>query len=509
VLPKRVLDIGPSDGSVIKLYETVSGEIGKYAALSHCWGKSSIPTTCQENFHNRLSSIKWDDLTKVFQDAITVARMFEIPYLWIDSLCIIQDSGPDWDTESFKMGSYYSNAYVTISSASAPDGGHRFLADRETEFLPTKFRLDEYRPDSPTVYTRLVPGQTEKRSDLFGQISTRAWCWQENVLSTRVMHFLPSELIWECKGELLSECGYRPQNIYAMNLINSLDNIEADPMAKWHSLIQAYSQRNITKEKDRLPAVSAVAKYVSGHIRSEYAAGLWASDLPRQLLWETPMQRSSDDLRPLPFENKYPSWSWASVSGALRLGSATFNGSVKPSSRNIDTSYRALVPVAQVQKFSCQPPPENPFGQVDGGYIVVSGEVAHARIECKDPLIADSYTLKVPAMRKDKDDFSADCILESFQFTDPLTGLMTESVRRSRAQKDEKDEKKVQRTGFSGSVYLLIVCLTRMPNGGTYSFDGLVLGACEEENTYTRIGFFSRAGREFPWRVQRKVIKIV
>lgn len=500
LLPKRVLEIGPSDGSVIKLRETRFGETGRYAALSHCWGDLDIPRTVVDNFQDRLSGIDWDELTQVYKDAVTLARMLGVPYLWIDSLCIIQkgDDYHDWNTEACKMGSYYSNAYFTISSASAPDGSYPFLTDRDPKFLPATFKLFEHDPGSPSVCTRLIPRREEKRSDLFGQISTRAWCWQENVLSTRVLHFVPTELVWECKSELLSECNYRPDNIYAMDLINALKGVELDPMTKWHSLIQAYSQRNITKQSDRLTAVGAVAEKVSTYIRSEYYAGLWGSDLPKQLLWEVP--QPANYLRPWPFENAHPSWSWASVEGPLRLGSDNFGGSVKATNPRVDTSYQALVPVARVESVTCEPPPQNPFGEVKGGHMIVHGEVAQAQMVCDNPFVAESYYLKDPMRSTAKYDFSPDCILETkFAF----------GISRSRGNKKDDDGRQVYRGGFTTEVYLLIVCLTKHPNGAAFSFDGLVLNRSLNGSTYSRIGFFSYNGKTFPWRTTTSRIKLI
>lgn len=502
LLPKRVLDIGPSDGSLIKLRETRFRETGRYAALSHCWGNLDIPRTVVDNFRDRLSGIDWDELTQVYKDAVTLARMLNIPYLWIDSLCIIQqgDDYHDWNTEARKMGSYYSNAYFTISSASAPDGSYSFLTDRDPKFLPATFKLFEHDPDSPTVCARLIPRREEKRSDLFGKISTRAWCWQENVLSTRVLHFIPTELIWECKSELLSECNYRPDNIYAMGLINALKGVELDPMTKWHSLIQAYSQRSITKQSDRLTAVSAVAEKISAYIRSEYCAGLWGSDLPRQLLWEVPRQQSSEYLRPWPFENAHPSWSWASVEGPLRLGSDTFAASVKARNRRVDTSYRALVPVARVESVTCQPPPQNPFGEVKGGYMIVHGRLAQAQMVCDNPFVASFYKLKDPIRSTVRYDFSPDCILETkFAF----------GVSRSRGNNKDDDGRQVPRGGFTTEVYLLIVCLTKGRKGTVFSFDGLVLNRNWYRNTYSRIGFFSHPSDTFPWRTTISRVKLI
>lgn len=67
------------------------------------------------------------DLPPLFQDAIIITRQLGLRYLWIDSLCIIQDSLRDWETEAAKMASIYQNSYVTISATDASNGSAKCL----------------------------------------------------------------------------------------------------------------------------------------------------------------------------------------------------------------------------------------------------------------------------------------------------------------------------------------------------------------------------------------------
>lgn len=102
-LPHRVLDVGCSTESRLFLHVS-SEEVGRYVALSYCWGKSHPPKTTQDNLAQHLEDISVDKLPRSFQDAVTVTRNIGVQYLWIDSLCIVQDQDSDWELESSKNG---------------------------------------------------------------------------------------------------------------------------------------------------------------------------------------------------------------------------------------------------------------------------------------------------------------------------------------------------------------------------------------------------------------------
>ena len=125
LLPTRVLDVGSSDEEFsIRLYET-SNETARYICLSHCWGGANLFKTETESLLARTQQIDWNDLPKTFQDAITMTRALGIRYLWIDSLCIIQDDEDDWRDEAAKMHEIYRNGYLTVaaSKSKGPNGG--------------------------------------------------------------------------------------------------------------------------------------------------------------------------------------------------------------------------------------------------------------------------------------------------------------------------------------------------------------------------------------------------
>lgn len=126
-LPTRVLDVTASRaGNLIKLLET-QGQSGRYIALSHCWGTShrlKLTSTTRQSLTHGFSI---NDLPLTFRDAALISRKLSVYYLWIDSLCIIQDDADDWRRKSSKMADVYANSYLTIAAASSTDDSSGFL----------------------------------------------------------------------------------------------------------------------------------------------------------------------------------------------------------------------------------------------------------------------------------------------------------------------------------------------------------------------------------------------
>ncbi|KAF7898425.1 hypothetical protein EAF00_004871 [Botryotinia globosa] len=135
--PTRLVDVGATRDSPVTLINTceVSGLLGKgspYASLSHCWGKLNVIRTLKSNFAQHQRGIYLENLPRTFQDAIRIVRALKIQYLWIDTLCIIQDDTEDWDKESVCMVGIYSNSYVNLVATGAPDSRRRKILTRKS-----------------------------------------------------------------------------------------------------------------------------------------------------------------------------------------------------------------------------------------------------------------------------------------------------------------------------------------------------------------------------------------
>jgi hypothetical protein len=118
VLPDRVLELldTPATDSIrLRLLETNGSRIGYYIALSHRWGGDFTLKTTNSTLSQRLKDFCLEDLPRTFRDTVLVAKALGIMYLWIDSLCIIQDDRKDWLEQSTKMGSIYMNSTFTIA----------------------------------------------------------------------------------------------------------------------------------------------------------------------------------------------------------------------------------------------------------------------------------------------------------------------------------------------------------------------------------------------------------
>lgn len=225
-LPKRVIDVGSDDNSSIHIFEhsdETPSTKERYTALSHCWGLTQHILSLRENIDKWKKNVPWLMLPKTFQEAITMTRKLGIRYLWIDSLCIIQDDTKDWQTEAAKMASIYNRAYLVIAATGSVDGEGGIFIDKppyvtllgkeqrqETFQVFVRHRLGHESfgwggaSSNTSRATRYVYRRTTNPDyPLF----TRAWCFQERILGSRVIHFTKNELILECITSVSCECG--------------------------------------------------------------------------------------------------------------------------------------------------------------------------------------------------------------------------------------------------------------------------------------------------------------
>lgn len=328
--PTRLLDL--TNGKVV-LREGIRPD--RYVCLSHCWGKTAhTALTTKKTFKDHLVSIDWECLTQTFQDAVIICRRLDIPFLWIDSLCIIQDCNDDWKRESALMGSIYESAFLTIAATKATDSsggcfskadqallgspvpGHPgwMVREQPTKFPATWFDLDNQSPEFPLL--------------------NRAWVYQEMRLSRRVLHFCSAEIMWECRSARRSESGisneYRdykePDEYPQVGQVEVGEYAHLDCTSLWRQTVREFSRLNITFQTDKLPAMAALAERMAemraGH--DTYIAGLWRNTLSQDLLWrrlvknDAVVDREYSVCRCEPFcqprPSGVPTWSWASTS---------------------------------------------------------------------------------------------------------------------------------------------------------------------------------------------------
>jgi hypothetical protein len=211
-LPTRLLYVGavndPSyDPDFLRLDLGSQTQAGtKYMALSHRWGKLSDREknkfcTSQDNIAKRLKGFSLCDLRKTFQDAVEATRELRIPYLWIDSLCIVQygDNGEDWQRESQQMETVFSAAYCTIAATSATDWNSGFL---ERAWTTESLYVESAAGRQVYVGTDIDDFDKDVGD---AKLNRRAWVMQESVLARRTIHFTAKQIYFECGAGVYCE----------------------------------------------------------------------------------------------------------------------------------------------------------------------------------------------------------------------------------------------------------------------------------------------------------------
>ena len=335
----------------------LSTQSASYICLSYCWGTEQPLKLLKDVITGFYSEIPWNDLPVTFQDVIAVARKLGISYLWVDSLCIIQDDVEDFRHEASEMASVYGQAWLVITASKSKSLRDGLFSKPSPPICSVPFGSSATEEAGNALFARKVPvhlpsrlSHQNKEGPSFPTLE-RAWIFQERMLATRVLHFGPDELAWECLQETVCECApdqerepvetmdyksrvgnyyfpydlsWRPKLYHNIGYWQEVD--EKDLCRFWFSLVEKYSQLKLTYPEDCLLAFSGIATEFSKAARSRYVAGLWEKTLIQDLCWETPKDDDESSVTPTShqprtkgqlyseFRSDMPSWSWASVS---------------------------------------------------------------------------------------------------------------------------------------------------------------------------------------------------
>ncbi|KAK2615471.1 hypothetical protein N8I77_002222 [Diaporthe amygdali] len=343
-LPSRCLEVVSGDeGQCCFWLRETAGEVGKYVILSHRWVPDTERVrTLKGNYELRVGGlgktppIAPGDVTKLFHEAAQLTVQLGLKYIWIDSLCIVQDDADDWKREATKMASYYENAWLTIVGSS----GEGLYQPIDSEVLPPVVHLPYNNaagqragalsiqpvsnPHLRTLYTQAITNS---------EVLSRGWVFQEWLLSPRIAAFSQKAGVFLVCSEDLPQSALLndkvqeerpglPDKSYKNALDLSLVG-QSDISESWRRVVEAYSGLNLTKVgNDRLIALSGVASEFGAALGTarkrldwhkppgpaEYLCGLWGQELGRGLQWEV-----VDRSRPLVRVPGFPSWTWASL----------------------------------------------------------------------------------------------------------------------------------------------------------------------------------------------------
>lgn len=388
LLPKRVVDV--VSGLEPFLFITQC-QRDRYAALSYCFGKGPVLTTTEKTLQERQAGIPMTILPQTVRDAVIWTRQLGLRYLWIDSLCILQDSLSDWEVELSTMTEIYRDATVTIAATAAPYAGSGCAPVRN------KLQLAPFTPLPGIV----IEPDFSREHWIFskGPLEKRGWTFQETQLSRRVLRCGGEELAWQCRtckhlesdpGRAL-DFGHRNSQHTTRTafgtrpLDNAQDMTVFNAFHVWYQMVELFTNRNLTYPEDRLPAISGIASHFAvlssqgenpsptttntqcnptptqsvaatpeSRPPSRYLCGLWHNDFLQGLIW-----RCSEPSSPVPYRG--PTWSWVSRESRIFY---------QAHSLRTDDFY------AQVLDVRVTVPGQNPYGRVSSGKVTMLGPTA-------------------------------------------------------------------------------------------------------------------------------------
>ncbi|KAF2112964.1 heterokaryon incompatibility protein-domain-containing protein [Lophiotrema nucula] len=332
--PTRVLDV--SDGGV-KLRCDLEDDF-EYLTLSHMWGPDPahqlrLNLDTLEEFQDQ---VPYEKLSKIFKEAIRMTRALDYRYIWIDSLCIIQDSKPDWEKEAARMATVYGNSECTLAFVYPPQENFPKPRSDPRGFVPCILR--QGTRSSRGLYLSLsvskvtVDWLQPKTWPLFN----RAWVFQERILSSRNLYYGNQAMVWECcelfcdelvgtTSTALDTYTHGTEILSKTYLHSTIMKILALPtkliakgprteeiasfMDVWTGAVDEYRHMHLTKFEDRVIAFTGIAQAIQNLSGFVYVAGLWRDFLPLCLLWGF---KQSGNIRE-PGVETAPSWSWFAV----------------------------------------------------------------------------------------------------------------------------------------------------------------------------------------------------
>ena len=190
-MPTRVIDVGGEGDELVCLWEPGPNEWEEYVALSHPWGRGPFFVTDVNNLEQHKTGIRVNRLPATFRDAVTTTRAIGKRHLWIDSICIVQGPGGDFQEEAKKMETVFSSAYCVIAASRAHNQSDGFLSLRpERDYVSIG--------QGSSLFYICENIDNFDLDVLNGHLNKRGWVLQEHALARRTIFFTERQTYWEC-----------------------------------------------------------------------------------------------------------------------------------------------------------------------------------------------------------------------------------------------------------------------------------------------------------------------
>ncbi|KAK8128610.1 HET-domain-containing protein [Apiospora sp. TS-2023a] len=341
-LPTRVLDVASmSDSPSVRLHIPEENQRGEYLALSYCWGGEQPFIMTTQNLDTMKTGFPDSELPSTLKDAIQVTRRLGIRFLWVDALCIMQDSPDDKSREIARMGQIYKNATATIMAAGAKSASEGFLKDNAQETVSCEVFLTA--PDGTSGTVTICPLEIFDFSSM--PLSKRSWCFQEYVLSRRHLFYTDKEVVWQCRSSKVvtisrGSIRYTPRDRLEpfgisgaiisgahdsshktdsrpRGVLRGESGEEAGRTQLWKSILRNYTRRAMNDPDDRLNAIMGVVEELESRWSDKCIFGLWRDRFIEELAWHHVYEGR------YPYfgtrSGRAPSWSWASTNSPTTI----------------------------------------------------------------------------------------------------------------------------------------------------------------------------------------------
>lgn len=334
--PTRLVDTGDIDSEqrprvVVTATENVRDM--EYLCLSHRWIDTRVKLE-STNIHELERSIPVQEVSHTIREAFDTTRRLGFRYIWIDSLCIFQDhqnnaGWQDWLTESSRMGDNYKYAVLTMAPTPAMELADQFFSTRTmTQRSPLAIEIKRKAPQD-MAWSVCTPPRADASGIYYcfseivwsGQVhqaplNRRGWVYQERLLSPRTVHFA-SDVFWECREKVASSM--IPMGLFDVRqwvrqdtatakcwstMLRSIGSGFLDEYGNWKNLVMNFSRCNLTLDRDKLPAISAIAREMQLP-DDQYLAGLWRKGFVSQLVWRRAMRSTKDYKSPVDYRGAY------------------------------------------------------------------------------------------------------------------------------------------------------------------------------------------------------------
>ena len=353
--------------------------------LSHRWGNASFLQLTLSNLSDLVKGFSIADLPQTFQDAIAVVRRLGCTYIWIDSLCIIQDSKEDWSHEAGLMGKVYANSHCNIAATWNSSSDDGLFTERNVPRVEGIFVSPQWADLKSSTTFRVVDYGLWESLITSAGLNQRAWVVQERLLAPRVLHFGLTQLAWECHE--VDACESYPTNLpvaqqNARTMQKGLDpdidgkelqlrgdsrySINLRTYHVWQKMVTAYTAGELTVASDKLVAISGLATNMQILLQDIYLGGLWKRTLASDLLWKVNGGKQANGLFSTRAEQyRAPTWSWAALDGQIMPG--------RPNIDRILVSIEEAVTKPLISEY--------PLGQLQYGWLRLRGALLQGKVK--------------------------------------------------------------------------------------------------------------------------------